>query len=168
MFDTMLGKKSRDEVEAEMNPDRFHERYRPVHAPRARASTEAAAPSLEKEGELRPCHPSKFQVFNVDEDTNIKVFCEKMGIRFAKGAGFYEFVKVEVVQPSKLIVLMEKSTGTLYEGDVAREIAGIKKNNERDKIKPTSLEKYRVFIQSTSPARKLIRGQGFLYEVTEE
>ena len=63
---------------------------------------------------------------------------------------------------------MEKSTGTLYEGDVAREIAGIKKNNERDKIKPTSLEKYRVFIQSTSQARKLIRGQGFLYEVTEE
>lgn len=168
MFDTMLGKKSRDEVEAEMNPDRFHERYRPVHAPRARVSTEAAAPSLEKEGELRPCHPSKFQVFNVDEDTNIKVFCEKMGIRFAKGAGFYEFVKSEVVQPSKLIVLMENSTGTLYEGDVAREIAGIKLNKERDKIKPTSLEKYRIFIQSTSPARKLISGQGFLYEVTEE
>jgi hypothetical protein len=168
MFDTMLGKKSRDEVEAEMNPDRFHERYRPVHAPRARASTEAAAPSLEKEGELRPCHPSKFQVFNVDEDTNIKVFCEKMGIRFAKGAGFYEFTKAEIIQPSKLIVLMEKSTGTLYEGDVAREIAGIKKNNERDKIKPASLEKYRVFIQSTSPARKLIRGQGFLYEVSED
>ena len=168
MFDTMLGKKSRDEVEAEMNPDRFHERYRPVHAPRARASTEAAAPSLEKEGELRPCHPSKFQVFNVDEDTNIKVFCEKMGIRFAKGAGYYEFTKAEIIQPSKLIVLMEKSTGTLYEGDVAREIAGIKKNNERDKIKPASLEKYRVFIQSTSPARKLIRGQGFLYEVSED
>jgi hypothetical protein len=170
MFDTMLGKKSRDEVEAEMNPDRFHERYRPAHAAalRARVSTEAAAPSLEKEGELRPCHPSKFQVFNVDEDTNIKVFCEKMGIRFAKGAGFYEFTKAEVVQPSKLIVLMEKSTGTLYEGDVAREIAGIKKNDERNKIKPTSLDKYRIFIQSTSPARKLISGQGFLYEVTEE
>ena len=170
MFDTMLGKKSREEVEAEMNPDRFHERYRPVHAaaPRARVSTEAAAPSLEKEGELRPCHPSKFQVFNVDEDTNIKVFCEKMGIRFAKGAGYYEFTKAEVVQPSKLIVLMEKSTGTLYEGDVAREIAGIKKNDERNKIKPTSLEKYRIFIQSTSPSRKLISGQGFLYEVTEE
>ncbi len=172
MFDTMLGKKSREEVEAEMNPDRFHERYRPVHsvhaAPRARVSTESAAPSLEKEAELRPCHPSKFQVFNVDEDTNIKVFCEKMGIRFAKGAGYYEFTKAEVVQPSKLIVLMEKSTGTLYEGDVAREIAGIKKNEERNKIKPTSLEKYRIFIQSTSPARKLISGQGFLYEVTEE
>jgi hypothetical protein len=172
MFDTMLGKKSRDEVEAEMNPDRFHERYRPVHAahsvPRARVSTEAAAPSLEKEGELRPCHPSKFQVFNVDEDTNIKVFCEKMGIRFAKGAGYYEFLKPEIIQPSKLIVLMEKSTGTLYEGDVAREIAGIKKNEERNKIKPTSLEKYRIFVQSTSPARKLIGGQGFLYEVTEE
>jgi hypothetical protein len=171
MFDTMLGKKSRDEVEAEMNPDRFHERYRPVSraaAARPRAATEAAAPSLEKEDELRPCHPSKFQVFNVDEDTNIKVFCEKMGIRFAKGAGYYEFTKAEIVQPSKLIVLMEKSTGTLYEGDVAREIAGIKKNEERAKIKPTSLDKYRIFIQSTSPARKLISGQGFLYEVSEE
>ena len=61
---------------------------------------------------------------------------------------------------------MDKSTGELYEGDVARTIAGITKNEERAKVKPGNLDKYRVYIQSTSPNRKLLKNQGFLYEVT--
>jgi hypothetical protein len=60
---------------------------------------------------------------------------------------------------------MDKSTGELYEGVVARTIAGISEDGEKSKIKPGKLEKYRMFIQSTSPSRKLIYGQGFLYEV---
>jgi hypothetical protein len=69
------------------------------------------------------------------------------------------------IQPQKEIVLMDRVTGELYEGEVARTIVGIKKNEERSKIKPSDIPKYRVFIQSTSPNRKLIGGQGFLYEV---
>jgi hypothetical protein len=178
MFDTILGKKSREEVDAEMHPDRFRERYRgrggsvSMAASRpARAAvshhTEAAAPSMDRESELRPCHPSKFQIFSVDEDSGIQDFCRKMGIVFAKGKGFYEFTKPEIVQPQKEIVLMDRVSGELYEGDAARTIAGIKKNEERSKIKPGDIPKYRVFIQSTSPNRKLIGGQGFLYEVME-
>ena len=187
MFDTILGKKSREEVHAEMHPDRFRERYggrgagrggasrgasRASGASGARAAvshhTEMAMPSLERESELRPCHPSKFQVFNVEEDSGIQTFCASMGIAFAKGKGFYEFTKPEIVQPQKEIVLMDRVTGELYEGEVARTIAGIKKNEERSKIKPSDIPKYRVFIQSTSPNRKLIGGQGFLYEVMSE
>ena len=167
MFDTLLGKKSREEVEREMNPDRFRERYhRSASAAVARSHhTEAAAPSLDRESELRPCHPSKFQVFTVDEDCGIKEFCVKMGISFVNGRGFYEFIKNEIIQPKKEIILMDKNTGELYEGDVARTIAGIKANEERSKIKPGDLPKYRVFIQSTSVQRKLLKNQGFLYEV---
>jgi len=175
MFDTILGKKSREEVRAEMHPDRFRERYHRGAASsasvvvRSRAAvshhTEAAAPSMERESELRPCHPSKFQVFTVEEDSGIKPFCMSMGIVFAKGKGFYEFTKPEIVQPQKEIVLMDRVTGELYEGEAARTIAGIKKNEERSKIKPGDIPKYRVFIQSTSPNRILIAGQGFLYEV---
>jgi len=61
---------------------------------------------------------------------------------------------------------MDKVTKELYEGDVARIIAGIGSNEEKAKIKPGKLEKYRMFVQSTSANRKLIGGHGFLYEVT--
>jgi hypothetical protein len=36
------------------------------------------------------------------------------------------------------------------------------------KVKPPNVDKYRIFIQSTSYNRKLIKGQGFLYEVKED
>jgi len=169
LFDTILGKKTREEVHHEMHPDRFRERYhRPERAAPVRSHsshTESAAPSLVRESELRPCHPSKFQVLSVDEECGIKEFCVKMGITFQVGRGFYEFIKPEIVQPKKEIVLMHKDTGELFEGDVARTIAGISENEERSKIKPGDLPKYRIFIQSTSPSRKLVKNQGFLYEV---
>jgi len=156
MFDTILGKKTREEVYAETHPDRFVERYE--------RRTLSAVPSLSREDELRACPPSKFQVFTVESDCAIQAFCQHMGIVYSKGKGFYEFTKPEVVQPQKEIVLMDRNTGELYEGDVARTIAGISKNEERSKIKPGDIPKYRVFIQSTSTTRKLIAGQGFLYE----
>lgn len=165
MFDTMLGKKTRTQVREEMNPSRFIERYsRPTT--RYSSGTTSATPSLDKESELRPSPPSRFQVFTVDEDMGIKDFCIKMGITFKVGRGFYEFTKPEIIQKKKEIILMDKVTKELYEGDVAREIAGIGPNEDNAKIKPGKLEKYRMFIQSTSANRKLIGGNGFLYEVT--
>jgi hypothetical protein len=125
MFDTMLGKKTRDEVEAEMHPDRFSERYHRSSRGWHSSSSATAAPSLAGERDLHPCPPTKFQVFNVADDIGIKEFCELMSIRFAKGRGFYEFIKPEIVQPGKEIVLMNRETGDLYEGEVARAIAGI-------------------------------------------
>lgn len=164
MFDTMLGKKTRAQARDEMQPSRYHERY--TRKSTYSSSSSSATPSLEREGELVPSPPSRFQVFNVDEDSGIKDFCNKMGIAFKVGRGFYEFTKPEVVQKNKEIVLMDKTTKELYEGDVARIIAGISTNEEKAKIKPGKLEKYRMFVQSTSANRKLIKGQGFLYEVT--
>lgn len=166
MFDTMLGKKTRQQVKEEMNPTRFRERYHSTAHSTTRYSsgTTYATPSLEKEDELRPSPPSRFQVFTVDETMGIKDFCNKMGIIFKVGRGFYEFTKPEIIQKKKEIILMNKITKELYEGDIARTIAGIN-NEDNAKIKPGKLEKYRMFIQSTSPNRKLIGGQGFLYEV---
>ena len=171
MFDTMLGKKTRAQVREEMHPSRFAARYHRSSSSssssthRYSSGSASAAPSLDREGELRPSPPSRFQVFAVDDDINIKDFCANMGIRFAIGRGFYEFTKPEIVQKKKEIILMDKTTGDLYEGDAARAIAGIGANEENARIKPGELPKYRMFIQSTSPNRKLIGGQGFLYEV---
>lgn len=174
MFDTMLGKKTREQVREEMNPARFRERYfsssrtssgSTSSGHRYCGGSTSAAPSLEREAELRPSPPSRFQVFNVDEDINIKDFCNKMGITFKTGRGFYEFIKPEIIQKKKEIILMDKVTKELYEGEAARSIAGIGPNEENARIKPGKLEKYRMFIQSTSVNRKLIGGNGFLYEV---
>jgi hypothetical protein len=38
---------------------------------------------------------------------------------------------------------------------------------ENARIRPTHLEEYRVFVQSTSYNRKLISGTRFLYEVAD-
>ena len=168
MFDTMLGKKTRQQVKDEMNPSKFRERYRSSSyslTTRYSSGTTSATPSLTRESELKPSEPSRFQVFTVDYDMGIKDFCNKMGITFKVGRGFYEFTKPEIIQKKKEIILMDKTTKELYEGDAARSIAGIGLNEENAKIKPGKLEKYRMFIQSTSPNRKLIGGQGFLYEV---
>jgi hypothetical protein len=172
MFDTMLGKKTREQARDEMHPDRFRERYHrsspsssSFSFPRAtRSGPVTATPSSVRESELMPSPPSRFQVFNVDEDINIKEFCSKMGITFTNGRGFYEFTKPEIISDKKEIILMEKTTGALYEGDAARSIAGIGSTGNA-RVKPGDLPRYRMFIQSTSPARKLISGQGFLYEV---
>jgi uncharacterized Zn finger protein len=171
MFDTMLGKKTRQQVKDEMKPSRFHERYT---GSKSMSSTKKSSTkksgitetsSTEHTDELRPSPPSRFQVFEVDENCGIKDFCAKMGITFAIGKGFYEFTKPEIIQDNKEIILMDKVTKELYEGSTARIIAGIGPN-EKAKIKPSKLEKYRMFIQSKSPNRILIAKQGFLYEVS--
>ena len=172
MFDTMLGRKTREEVENEMRPERYLERYRSsgrssssTSSSSSRVRTRVAGASSGSESDLRPSMPTRFQVLTVDTEMGIKEFCDSMGVRFQKGRGFYEFIKVEIIQPGKEIVLMDKENGNLYEGDVARTIAGI--SEEKARLKPSALEKYRVFIQSTSANRKLIAGQKFLYEVEE-
>ena len=170
MFDTMLGKKTREQARDEMHPDRFREKYsrsRPSHTHSVTHSSHmhSATPSLDRESDLRSSPPSRFQVFAVDEDINIKDFCTKMGVTFKNGRGFYEFTKPEIIGKKKEIVLMERATCELYEGAAARAIAGIKEDDDNARVKPGELPKYRMFIQSTSPARKLVAKQGFLYEV---
>ena len=170
MFDTMLGKKTREQARDEMHPDRFREKYsrpRPsvTHSVTHSSHMHSATPSLDRESDLRSSPPSRFQVFAVDEDINIKDFCTKMGVTFKNGRGFYEFTKPEIIGKKKEIVLMERATCELYEGAAARAIAGIKEDDDNARVKPGELPKYRMFIQSTSPARKLVAKQGFLYEV---
>lgn len=129
------------------------------------ASGEAEDEEDEGDGILRECPPAKYQVLTVDRDMSIKEFVAENGLEFKAGKGFYEFTKPETISPKKLVVLMKKDTHQLYEGNHARKIAKIGK--ETKKYKPTDLADYRMFIQSTSYNRKLIAGQGFLYEAAD-
>jgi hypothetical protein len=118
------------------------------------------------EADLHAVASGRFQVLDVDKDVPIKAFVEDNGLGFKKGRGFYEFTKTETVQGYKEIVLMDRASGDLFEGERARELLGLPPG-ETTRIRPASLEKYAVFVQSTSVNRKLTKGTRFLYEVED-
>jgi hypothetical protein len=116
--------------------------------------------------DLRAVPPGRFQVLDIDRDCAIKDFVLENGLTFKKGRGFYEFTKTETIQEYKEIVLMDRKTGDLFAGAAAREMLGLPESGSA-RIKPTSLEKYVDFVQSTSVNRKLIGKTKFLYEVDD-
>ncbi len=116
--------------------------------------------------DLRAVTPGRFQVLEVDENKPIKSFVVENGLTFNKGRGFYEFTKTETIQKQKEIILMDRATGDMFEGEAAREMLSLP-HGATVRIKPNNLEKYMVFVQSTSVNRKLIGGTRFLYEVED-
>jgi predicted DNA-binding WGR domain protein len=116
--------------------------------------------------DLRAVPPGRFQVLDIDEDCAIRGFVEENGLTFKKGRGFYEFTKAETIQGNKEVVLMDRETGDLFAGERAREMLGLPEG-ESVRIRPTALEKYAVFVQSTSVNRVLQGGTRFLYEVED-
>lgn len=63
-------------------------------------------------------------------------------------------------------ILIERTTGDLFEGEAARQKLGLP-TGSTVRIKPTNLEKYVVFVQSTFANRKLIGETRFLFEVED-
>jgi hypothetical protein len=111
--------------------------------------------------DLRAVPAGRFQVLEVDAAMPIQEFARVNGLIFKAGKGFYEFTKTETVQASKEIVLQH-----LFAGNQARVMLGLPIGEEA-RIRPTYLEEYRVFVQSTSYNRKLVGGTRFLYEVAD-
>jgi hypothetical protein len=116
--------------------------------------------------DLRAVAPGRFQVLEIDTNISIKAFVLENGLNFKVGRGFYEFTKTETIQGYKEIILMEKGTGDLFAGEAAREMLGLPEGGTA-RIKPNNLEKYAIFVQSTSANRKLMGGTRFLYEVED-
>lgn len=102
------------------------------------------------------------QILDVDERFDIRTFVEKNDLSFKTGRGFYEFTKPEKVSDKKEVVLVDKVSGDMFTGPEACEMIGA---GGTARIKPTSFDKWRVFVQSTSYNRVLMPGTGFLYEV---
>lgn len=115
---------------------------------------------------LRPVHPSRFQILNVDRISTIQDFVIEQGLTFHVGRGFYEFMKPEKVQAKKQIVIMDRVSGDMFTGSEARDMLGLPHDAEA-RLRPTDMEQFRIFIQSTSYNRKLIPDTGFLYEVAD-
>ena len=117
--------------------------------------------------DARATDPARFQRILVDKDRAIKEFVIDHGLIFKVGRGFYEFTKRETIQASKEVIILDRETGDMFEGEAARSVLGLPIGasinlNPRDAGFDT--KKYTVFVQSTSANRKLVGGTTFLYE----
>lgn len=120
----------------------------------------------EAPGDMNAVTAGRFQVLDVDHDCSIKDFVLAQGVNFKTGRGFYEFTKPEVIQDYKEIILMDPSSGDMFEGDYARTLINAPKGSGKARIAPGEID-FIPFIQSTSHNRKLIGGTRFLYEIEE-
>lgn len=133
--------------------------------------------SYEKDG-LIPVPSGRFQMIPVDSEAKIKNFIEDQGIEYKAGRGFYELVrygkKRYKVQQYKEVILMDRESGDIFNGAEPRKLLGLQPQIDGgrgsgvvESLAPKSLDKYRVFIQSTSYTRKLVPGSSLLYEVPD-
>lgn len=144
----------------------------------ATAASSKSRYAYEEDG-LVPVPSGRFQVLDVDSDVTIQNFINDQGVSYQKGRGFYELVrygkKRYKVQPYKEIILMDRESGDFFTGSETRDILGLmswRPKSEctggiKESLPPNQLDKYRVFIQSTSYTRKLVPGSSLLYEVSD-
>lgn len=125
-----------------------------------------APASTFKAADLTAVPPGRFQIIDVDVDAPIKEVCSLNRLKFKTGRGFYQFTKAETIQDYKEIILREKASGDMFTGARARELLDLPESGTV-RMKPKSLEKYEVFVQSTSVNRKIKGGTKFLYEVED-
>lgn len=105
-----------------------------------------------------------FDVKPSDDQKLIRPFVEeKLGEAMARGAGFYQLCKTEPkVQANKRIAIRDKTTGTVFAGDAARQMLALPTIGTV-RLAPDELNDYDVFIQSTSVNRKLDKGTQLMY-----
>jgi hypothetical protein len=115
-------------------------------------------------GGLVPVPRSRFQILVVEEDTPIKDFVTENDLYFQIGRGFYEFTKPVLLRENNEVVVQDRLNGEMFSGEAARKLLGIPLG-QREKIRPDNTGRWRYFIQSTSPNRKLLANTRFLYEV---
>jgi len=156
-FRTLYGKSS----------DVFAESHKTVHGKKSKYAYE--------EDGLNPVDSGRFQTIPVYEEQRIDYFVGDQGLTFQKGRAFYELVrygkKKYKVQQYKEIILMDRDSGDFFNGAEVRRILGLAPQTSAggvtEYLAPRSLDRYKVFIQSTSYTRVLVPGSNLLYEVED-
>lgn len=106
----------------------------------------------------------RFKRLTVAKATNVKEFVESKKLKFELGRLFYSLSKPETVQHHKEIILQRRDNpDKMYGGDQVREKLGIPRGQD-GKVEPGNLGEWVVWIQSTSPNRKLLAGMEVLYD----
>lgn len=105
-----------------------------------------------------------FRALKVDREQPIKDFVESKGLEYVRGSAFYELTKDETVQPYKELLLQERGRKRVYGGEDARKVLGFPKGLTV-KVTPGNHQNFKIFIQSTSTNRKLVRGTELLFNL---
>jgi hypothetical protein len=85
-----------------------------------------------------------------------------LGHQYVAGRGYYQLTLAPVkVQVQKDIAIVEKKSGKVYTGKNARALLGLP--DMIVTLRAGQNPDYDIFIQSTSPNRKLLHGQRYLY-----
>ena len=106
-----------------------------------------------------------FKEFEVKEEAPIKDFLEKKTRKaYVIGSGYYQLMKSEKVQPTKRVLLVDKTTKRIYGGPSARKAIGL--DSTPAKVTPGNHGNYEIYVQSASPNRKLPRGTKVLFDTT--
>lgn len=109
---------------------------------------------------LTPLDPSKYVLVPVHHEMPIAEFVAKAGRTFTVGTCYYQLNKSEEIHGHKKIIVRNRATEELFEGDRVRDLIGLPRVTRR--VSPKFNEDYDLFVQSTSVNRKLIPGTKLL------
>jgi hypothetical protein len=115
---------------------------------------------------LKELDPKEFSLYVVPNDQMgilISDFILGKRMNYLKGAAFYQLTKTEPrVQPTKLILVRDRTTGKVYAGNEARDMIGLPRHSNA-RLHPGDHGNFDIFIQSESWNRKLVAGTGVVY-----
>jgi hypothetical protein len=109
---------------------------------------------------LTPLAAGAYEVIPVGADAYIELFVRSTGRQLVRGNAYYQLTKTETIQRTKQVVVREEATGRFFTGQQARQLIGLPDVDVR--VKPDHNPDYKIFVQSTSTNRKLIKGTDLL------
>ncbi len=109
----------------------------------------------------------KVVVCSIAESATVKAYLTSVGRPYTKGCMYYILNKKEVIQDAKTVLVRRKSDGTIVSGSGVRGLLGIPDGTAEFTLNSADLTDFDVFVQSTSPVRKLLAGTDALYVVED-
>ncbi len=107
----------------------------------------------------------EFYRWKVEREMGVADFVEGKVGSYRPGGAYYELTKPEKIQSHKRIILATRVGKALYGGAQARALLGVTSGpGVTVSVRPGNHSNYRVFVQSTSTNRKLVRGTDLLYQ----
>ena len=109
----------------------------------------------------------KVIVCSITESATVKAYLTSVGRPYTKGCVYYNLNKKELIQDAKTILVRRKSDGIIVGGPAVRVLLGISDSTAEFNLDTATLTDFDVFVQSTSPVRKLMAGTDALYVVAD-
>lgn len=107
---------------------------------------------------------SQFKKLPVTKEQDISELVKSNLGSYTLGSAFYEITKPEDIQTYKDILIMHRKNGRVYGGSQARSVINMPVSTTV-RITPGNHGDWRIFVQSTSMNRKLVRGTDVLYKI---